>query len=82
VFSSPMHPYTRMLLAATPLLEATQRKAAVVVKGEPPSPIDPPVGCVFASRCPYVTDICLDERPMLRQFGSGRVACHHAETIG
>ncbi len=82
LFSAPMHPYTRMLLAATPLLEAAQRKSMVVVKGEPPSPIDPPIGCVFASRCPHVTDVCLAERPALRQFENGRVACHHAETIG
>jgi dipeptide transport system ATP-binding protein len=82
VFATPLHPYTRMLLAATPLLDAAQRKTAVVVKGEPPSPIDPPAGCVFASRCPYATEQCVAERPMLRQVAGTRVACHHVEAIG
>jgi dipeptide transport system ATP-binding protein len=52
------------------------------VRGEPPSPIDPPAGCVFASRCPYVTDLCVAERPVLRPVAGVRVACHHAEAIG
>ena len=82
IFATPLHPYTRMLLAATPLLDAAQRKTAVVVKGELPSPIDPPAGCVFASRCPYATEQCVAERPMLRQVAGTRVACHHVEAIG
>jgi len=82
IFTAPLHPYTRMLLAATPLLNKTHRVTATTVKGEPPSPIDPPVGCVFASRCPHATDLCLNERPVVRQFADSRVACHHVETIG
>jgi dipeptide transport system ATP-binding protein len=82
IFTAPLHPYTRMLLAATPLLDASHRVTATAVKGEPPSPIDPPPGCVFASRCPHATDLCLNERPAFRQFTNSRVACHHAETIG
>jgi dipeptide transport system ATP-binding protein len=70
-----------MLLAATPMLDASERKAVVAVKGEPPSPIDPPAGCVFASRCPHATDVCVAERPALRPFGAVQVACHHAEAI-
>ena len=81
VFTAPAHPYTRMLLAATPMLDAAERKAVVAVKGEPPSPIDPPAGCVFASRCPHATDMCVAERPALRPFGAVQVACHHAEAI-
>ena len=72
----------RMLLAATPLLEASERTAMIAVKGEPPSPIDPPPGCVFASRCPYATELCIAERPLLRLVGDARVACHHVEAIG
>jgi len=81
VFAAPSHPYTRMLLAATPMLDAADRKAVVAVKGEPPSPIDPPAGCVFASRCPYATELCVAERPALRSLGAVQVACHHAEAI-
>jgi dipeptide transport system ATP-binding protein len=71
-----------MLLAATPSLDPAQRRVAAVVKGEPPSPIDPPVGCVFTSRCPHATELCVAERPSLRQVGDRRVACHHVEAIG
>jgi oligopeptide transport system ATP-binding protein len=71
-----------MLLAATPSLDPAHRAAAAIVKGEPPSPVDPPAGCVFASRCPHATDLCLRERPVSRLFGGSRVACHHVEAIG
>ena len=82
IFAAPLHPYTRMLLAATPSLTGAHPKAAAPVQGEPPSPMDPPTGCVFASRCPYATDLCLRERPLLRPFEASQVACHHVETIG
>jgi dipeptide transport system ATP-binding protein len=82
IFAAPRHPYTRMLLAATPSLDPARHMAAVTVRGEPPSPIDPPAGCVFASRCPHATDLCVAERPVLREIDGVRVACHHAEAIG
>jgi dipeptide transport system ATP-binding protein len=82
IFTTPRHPYTRLLLAATPSLDPAHRTKAAIVRGEPPSPIDPPVGCVFASRCPHVTELCVRERPIVRRFADSLVACHHAEAIG
>jgi dipeptide transport system ATP-binding protein len=82
VFETPLHPYTRMLLSATPSLNPTVRRTVVSVKGEPPSPIDPPPGCAFASRYPHATELCVVERPVLRAFAYAQVACHHAEAIG
>jgi dipeptide transport system ATP-binding protein len=82
VFAHPRHPYTRVLLAATPTADKSKRVIAEPVRGEPPSPLDPPPGCAFASRCPHATDICTAERPDLRELDGQRVACHHAEAIG
>jgi len=70
VFDRPLHPYTQALLASTP--DTTRkRKARIVLKGELPSPFDIPIGCVFSTRCPYVTERCRTERPELR-FIEGR----------
>ena len=77
VFARPLHPYTQALLAATPGMgHARQRQ---VLKGELPSPLDPPKGCVFSTRCPYVTERCRTERPALRPVDGRQVACHYAE---
>jgi dipeptide transport system ATP-binding protein len=55
------------------------RRKRIVLKGELPSPLNPPEGCVFSTRCPYVTDLCRVERPPLRPLGQQMVACHYAE---
>ena len=78
IFERPLHPYTQALLASTPALGGIQR-ARQMVKGELPSPLNVPRGCVFATRCPYVTDLCRAERPPLRSVGGRLVACHYAE---
>ena len=78
IFEKPLHPYTRALLAATPALGG-KRPERKIVKGEVPSPLDTPKGCVFAARCPYVTDLCRAERPPLRPLAGRLVACHYAE---
>ena len=78
IFGQPLHPYTRALLAATPALGG-KRPERKIVKGEVPSPLDTPKGCVFAARCPYVTDLCRAERPPLRPVAGRLVACHYAE---
>jgi dipeptide transport system ATP-binding protein len=81
IFETPRHPYTRVLLAATPSVEPGARRVVEAVHGEPPSPLDPPEGCAFASRCPHATGRCLVERPELRTVGLQAVACHYAESI-
>ena len=82
IFAHPRHPYTRVLLAATPSADPAKRAVNEAVRGEPPSPLNPPRGCAFASRCPHATDICTADRPVLRELDGQRVACHHAEAIG
>jgi dipeptide transport system ATP-binding protein len=75
IFARPLHPYTQALLASTPGL-SNQR---IVLKGELPSPLNPPAGCVFSTRCAHATDRCRTERPLLRSLDERLVACHHAE---
>jgi dipeptide transport system ATP-binding protein len=82
IFAWPRHPYTRILLSATPSVDPRQRKLAVTIRGELPSPLNPPPGCAFASRCPHADARCREERPEPRDFGGTLVACHHAESIG
>ena len=80
IFANPLHPYTQALLASTPGLAGSgAAKQRVVLKGELPSPLNPPTGCVFSTRCPHVTDRCHQERPELRNVAGRQVACHYAE---
>ena len=81
IFNAPQHPYTRGLLAATPRVDAGQRKQRVTLSGELPSPLNPPSGCAFNTRCPFSTEDCRDVRPELRRTNGRHVACHHAERI-
>jgi dipeptide transport system ATP-binding protein len=82
LFAQPLHPYTQALLASTPgLAGSTAIKHRIVLKGELPSPLNPPKGCVFSTRCPHVTDRCRAERPMLREVAGRQVACHYAENF-
>ncbi len=82
IFTTPRHPYTRILLAATPTVDGDPARTEITsVKGDLPSPLKPPDGCAFHARCPYATDRCRVERPESREVDGRRVACHHAETI-
>ena len=76
VLGTPLHPYTRALLAAVPVLRAADRRAHVPLAGEMPNPLAPPGGCAFHRRCPLAVDRCLQESPLLREVGGRRVACH------
>ncbi len=79
VFTRPLHPYTRALLASTP--GAGTVRFIEPVRGEPPSPLAPPSGCAYHTRCPHATEICRAVRPELRALDGALVACHHAEAL-
>ncbi|HLS68916.1 MAG TPA: dipeptide ABC transporter ATP-binding protein [Kiloniellales bacterium] len=77
LFRSPQHPYTEALLAAVPLPNPRQRRKRMVLKGDVPSPLNPPKGCHFNTRCPYAFDRCFSEPPALREVAPGHWAsCH------
>ena len=78
LYSKPLHPYTRSLISAVPIPDPTveAQRQRVIVSGEVPSPLNPPSGCVFHPRCPYVVDSCRDAVPELREASPGhQVAC-------
>ena len=80
LFSQPLHPYTRALLASTPgIVGSGSGLPRTVLTGELPSPLNPPSGCVFSTRCPNAIELCRVERPLLRALAGRQVACHVAE---
>ncbi len=81
IFERPAHPYTALLLEAIPVPDPTVTPATNLAVGEPPSPLDPPSGCRFRTRCPRADGLCAEKVPALRQTANGRmVACHHPLT--
>ncbi len=77
LFANPRHPYTRALLTAVPVPDPLAKRDRIILKGDVPSPINPPSGCCFHTRCPYVFDRCRSEEPVLRDVGAGqKAACH------
>ncbi len=85
LFEEPRHPYTRALLSAIPVPKPGRKKERVVLSGDVPSAIDPPEGCLFHTRCPFVRDNCRTDIPELRPVHDNKaghlVACHYFEEI-
>ncbi len=80
LYANPRHPYTRALISAVPLPDPNkeQKKKHTVISGELPSPLNPPSGCAFRTRCPLATDVCAQKTPPLEQIEPNHwVACHH-----
>jgi dipeptide transport system ATP-binding protein len=82
IFERPLHPYTQALLASTPGLAGSgAKRERTVLKGELPSPLNPPVGCVFSTRCPHATDQCRGDRPALQELLGRKIACFEAARL-
>jgi oligopeptide transport system ATP-binding protein len=84
VLERPIHPYTKALLAAVPVADASRRRTRFRIGGDIPSLVDPPPGCRFAPRCPFVIDRCRSEYPALREIPAAPgqlVSCHRAEEV-
>jgi peptide/nickel transport system ATP-binding protein len=77
ICTAPRHPYSQALLSAVPIPDPAARKQRVILGGDVPTPIDPPAGCRFHTRCPIAIDRCKVDEPPLRQIEDGRdAACH------
>lgn len=77
IYKSPLHPYTQALFSSIPVPDPTARRNRIVLSGDVPSPVNPPVGCRFHTRCSKAVDVCSKEEPELIDVGSGHlVACH------
>ncbi|THH35397.1 dipeptide ABC transporter ATP-binding protein [Aliishimia ponticola] len=81
LFAWPKHPYTRSLIDAAPRPDPNLKNDRPPLEGDQPSALYPPSGCAFHPRCPLATDRCRSERPVLRDVGAARVACHFAENV-
>jgi peptide/nickel transport system ATP-binding protein len=81
LFASSHHPYTRALLSAVPVPDPTAKRQRIILTGDVPSPINPPSGCRFHTRCPFAFDRCRVEEPKLRTVGEGHVSACHLEHV-
>ncbi len=78
LYRNPMHPYTQALLSAVPIPDPVieEKRQRIILEGDVPSPVNPPLGCNFSTRCPKVMDVCHDREPAFRDYGEGHfVAC-------
>jgi peptide/nickel transport system ATP-binding protein len=81
IFAAPRHPYTKALLSAVPVPDPTARRTPIILKGDVPSPINPPSGCRFHTRCPFAFDRCRTERPEFRPVAEGHWAACHLDAV-
>jgi oligopeptide transport system ATP-binding protein len=83
IYQTPLHPYTQALLSASPVPDPTYKRERIILKGDVPSPIDPPLGCRFHTRCLYAEDVCSQEEPQLREARENHLAaCFFAGSVG
>ncbi len=83
IFERALHPYTQALMAAAPIANPRARRERIILTGDPPSPVNPPSGCRFRTRCRYATERCAVEEPLLREIEPGHLAaCHYAGEVG
>ena len=82
IYDAPKHPYTQALLSAIPIPDPTATRDRVILSGDVPSPITPPTGCRFHTRCTYATALCINQKPIRERISDDTsIACHHWEKI-
>ena len=85
LYHKPLHPYTQALISSIPISDPKDRRERITLKGDVPSPISPPSGCAFHTRCPYVKEQCKTDIPKLKSYDTGKsehkVACHFSDNL-